>query len=262
MPDHPQIEEFKTRVGFDAAPAPGPEGAGLVVEWPDPLGLAYFRQGDWQLVSRSLWAHAPGIAKAYWVLRSGEAMVKIEIAVSSRGAGAARSHLLEMASNTMAVTIPYGPGPEEVGDICIQSRELPQLHTLMWVYQNIFVQLSREEGSSLLPLAHELQALLEEQSVEDLSARVPRLAGFEISAERVPLGDSLEARARVAPEVSPRVRIQVMDPERHLVAISDEGTKVMLRAESVGATEVVAMVVDRATLLSSFEALPVEVYEP
>jgi len=264
MSNQAAIELFKTRVGFDAAPAAGPADQGLVVEWPDPLRYAYFREGGWKIQSSGIRADVPGMGRALWVIRRGEseAVVAIEIAVSSLGAARARSYLLETASNTMAPAPPYERGPEGIGDICISSRELPEQHTLMSVYRNVFVKLRREDGADLPALAREIRALLGAQHVETLTGRLPHLDRFEVSPESVAVGESVEAKVALAPEVSRRYLLRIADPSQHLLAVSDKGTRVTFQAATPGVAEVTAMVVDKSNLLSSFERFEVGVREP
>jgi len=195
----------------------------------------------------------PGLAARAWTLEKGDATLEIEFIVSTIGDQGARDQLLEVATRTMMMEIPYGPGPSDLGDIAIATAEDEDSHSLAWAFHNVCVTVSREEGPDLLPLAREVHAFLRDQPIVTLAQRMPPIHDLEASSSRISIGESVEARilATEAMDES-RFLVSFIDPDGFLKLKSDSGATAVLEGVTAGRAVLHGVVADQATLLSSF----------
>jgi hypothetical protein len=262
MPDAQAIARFKSQIGFPAHLPGDAPGRGVVLAWPDPQTLRYFRGGGWATITDAVAVLGPGLVRRNWVLRRGDAAVNLRVVVSSVGNAAARDHLVEMASITMMGEIPFVPTPRRLGDLSVETPEVDPLHRLLWVDRNVCVSLTREFGSDVRPLADELQALIAAQASQDLAPGRPAVDGLELSAATVAVGDTVRASIR-APALAARGLVTAFsDTGRRVQVIEQDGLRATVYATSPGATTLHGTVADGRTLLSSVVAAELTVRAP
>lgn len=263
MPDSEAIARFKTRIGFaDSLPGDA-AGRGVAVVWPDPQTFAYFKGGGWSTIVDTVSVVKPGLVERNWVLRRGRDAIDLRIVVSSAGNAAARAHLVDIAAATMMQEVPYEAMPRRLGDLSVETRDMPPLHRMIWVDRNVCVYLTRTFGADLPRLADEIQGFVAKQPAEDLASRSPALQALEISGPGVAVGDSLRATVR-APALGALAGLLVAfsDPEHRVQVIDQSGLGATLQGTAPGPTTLHGTVADRATLLSADVAANVTVRTP
>jgi hypothetical protein len=261
-PVHPDLENFKKRIRYEAVPgADAPSGVAL--DWSLLPGVLAQATRGMTLEISSTSVVEGGLGRAAWIWKGPANDLAVTVHVSGIGPRRAREKLLESASATMMVTIPYEAGPKGLGDLSIRNLGATLWH-VFWVFQNVLVELDSEGGRTPIePVARTIESLMESHIVERLSVHLPALIGFEASRSRVSVGQSMILHVRSStPGESLLLDSREVDGH-HFRFDGVAGLDQTYTAESVGSATFEARVADRRTLLSpALSPVIVEVLAP
>ena len=251
-----RLEMFEERVGF--ARLRSVTGAdGVCAHWEDlrtrlsshlPLNVRPYHFDVSPLES--------GLVEADWTWQRGEDSVSVEIVVS--GAGPARVHerLFAIATETTMVRIPFGPGPQDLGDLAVRHR-VPGADAILWAYRNVCVSVDGQGPDvDVEPVARTIQRFMVAHHVPRVAQCLPRVERVDRSAGQINVGDEWRlslALAKITPAESVMIdlaEIHERDAGCRLETIRVGSLAATYRAIAPGTARVDVRVVDRKTLLS------------
>lgn len=207
------------------------------------------------------------LVEASWNWQRRDKYVAVAIYVS--GAGFARAHerLRSLSTETTMVRIPYGPGPDGLGDLAVRHHTIGS-DAIMWVYRNVCVALSGDgPGVELEPIASTIQRFIAAHRVARVAEHLPRVDRVDRSATRIHVGDEWRISFQLGKNLSADSVTTEIDEaigaggRHHLESVKRSEGEATYRAVSPGTARVEIHVVDRKTLLSpplsaSVEILP------
>ncbi len=262
MTTNTRVDEFKARVGFSAMPTAPDADRAVRLAWPNPAQIAPLAGTGWTTRADITAPAEPGEVMRKWVLQKGDATVSIEVFVSSAGPARARERLVGLASATMTVEIPYVRAAQPVGDLAVMIRN-PRVQDLIWAYRNVCGHV-RIDGTAPdgVAIQRALQAQMEGHLVDRLADHVPRLERAALSKPSLKVGETVRVELTLAKGQDPgALRIEFTEPEPggKLGLKTEDGSSAEFEALGVGRTTIRVAILDRATLLSTWKDLAVEV---
>ena len=262
MTSNTRVDEFKGRVGFSAIPTAPDADRAVRLAWPNPAEIAPLAGAGWNTRADITSLAEPGEATRKWVLQKGAMTVSVEVFVSSAGPARARERLVELASATMTVEIPYVRAAQPVGELAVMIRN-PRVQDLIWAYRNVCGHV-RIDGTAPdgVAIQRALQAQMEGHLVDRVADQVPRLERAALSKSSLKVGETVRVELALAKGQDPgalRIEFTEVDAAGKLTLKSDDGTSAEFEALEAGRTIIRVAIVDRATLLSTWKDLAVEV---
>ena len=262
MKTNTRVDEFKSRVGFSAIPMSPDTDRAVRLAWPNPAQIAPLAGGGWNTRAEITSPTEPGEATRKWVLQKGEATVSIEVFVSSAGSARARERLVELASATMTVEIPYVPAAQPMGDLAVMIRNR-SVQDLIWAYRNVCGHV-RIDGTAPdgVAIQRALQTQMEGHLVDRLAEHVPPVERAALSRTSVKVGETVRVELGFAQGQDPgALLIEYTEavPGGMLSLRSDDGSSAEFEALAVGRATIRVAIVDRKTLLSTWKELAVEI---
>ena len=252
--DQERIDKFKALIRYDEKlPADDPD-RGVVLSWPDPR--------NWQIAADTTIVNRDTVLRK-WDLVRGDQALTATMFVSSAGPGPAAQYLLEVASNTMMLEIPYKPGPEGLGDLAVEHAN-PNIQDLIWVFRNVCVRI--EERDRILDasaVARWLQKEMEGQVVAKVSEHRPQIEEVRVSSQRVRVGETFTVEvAPAAGEVPKQLLVELEQEGDALDLVAENGLTLQLAGQKVGRAGAQVVVADAETLLCTTRSIRVDVVEP
>ncbi len=241
---------------------------GVVADWSNSSVWPVFKGSDWQIdKSPSIYKNSTGTSQE-WYHRKGKETLEIEIMVSSTGNKAAFDRLIEHASNTTMMEIPYNKATG-LGDLYINFVHVHN-RTHIWIYRNICFMIDhtfegvKNPGLDSNILAKEIQKYAEEHLVTNIPAYYPKIVRAEISQPKIHVGDSFRATLIMADKTSMDNYVIESRISGNLGNMSREGVPVnakAVKAVEPGTGEVTFSVIDKKTLLSAQKTVTFKVLE-
>ena len=251
-----QIQSFKQEIGYEQALQSISPDSGIMIDWPEPGKFPELAE-DWQLRGDSVYLRQGGASRE-WVLEKGEQEIAISVFVSSTGPETAWLHLLDIASNTMMVNIPFQKSRENLGDLAVVSRG-ERVNAVLWVYSNVCISIERNDSDfDILSLAGALQSVMERHLITPLREHLPKIKRIELSSPQVKLGQPVFMT--IVPEYDSDPKRLIIDYDmsgNSLGAVSQDDLVLEFVAEEPGDSTVTIGIVDRNNLLSV--SVPVKV---
>jgi hypothetical protein len=261
---HPDLEKFKQRIGYPGATDATPDRV-LAVEWPGLLPAAQAELSGLVLeLEEAATVMTAAVPERSWMLRGAPGKVVISVKVAPTSAEA-RDLLLAEASGTMMRQIPYERGPDGLGDLSAQSTA-GNAQAVMWAYRNIFVRLDNDaSGFEVIDAAHAIQRFLGRHQTVSAAQAAPRIEALRVSAERIRVGDRLEATVVLGdsgPSREALTSIGEVAMPRRLEQVSVTPLRAEWRAATPGRTEIGVRAMHPGTLLSTTRRATVEITLP
>ena len=261
-----RIESFLERVGFAKL---------------DRLTGADGVSANWDQLRISLSAQLPelrpyhfqadvlesSLVEASWNWQRRDKYLSVSITVSGAGFAKIHGRLRSLSTETTMVRIPYGPGPDGLGDLSVRHHAAGS-DTIMWVYRNVCVSLDGDgPGADLGPIATTIQRFMEAHRVTRVAEYLPRVDRIDRSARRIQVGDEWRISFQLGKNTPADSVTTEIDEAiaggggHHLESVRTADGEATYRAVSPGTARVEIHVVDRKTLLSpplsaSVEILP------
>ncbi len=264
MKDTQRVREFKERIEFDNAGAAERSGRGVVAPWPDCLALLSLEGKGWGCESdRVSLLAGPGVVTRHCLLAKGQNKIELEIFVSSVGSGAAREHLLEIASRTMTVEIPYVLDSPGVGSRMVRHAN-SEVQDVIWFYYNLCGRIYVVEGAAdVAPFAVQVQRMAEKHLVEQPLNQAPKIRQVSLSSKKIRVGELVRVEVGLETGTDPKNLLFQLLEEAGSLSLEEEGTTSWsFRGETPGLAEIQVRVADRRTLLSASSPVKVEVVAP
>lgn len=180
------------------------------------------------------------------------ASLSVWVFVSGIGPQQARDKLVSIASTTMMMTIPFQPGPLNLGDVSVEHTRGPSTK-MIWAFRNVCVLVSNSgSGVPVEPVARAIQAFMKANLVPDIAPFVPRPDAVVISPKLIHVGDQVQVAVTLPKNVAAvDIFADINQGRERLLAeqhIQDLTAKYL--AERPGRSRVDVSLVNRKTLLS------------
>lgn len=254
-----QLKKFKSLIGYEQASRIGDLEKGVVLDWPSAREWGQLKEGAWQIEGDTIRIHK-GTVDRNWVLSMGEENISIEVFVSSAGPDLARQHLLEIASNTTMMEIPFIKGPEDLGHLAIQEID-PQPQYFVWIFHNICFKIMQDNNTiDVLSLARWIQKYADGHVKDNISQYKPKIANIELSSKQISVGEILTVKVQPATsEHLDRLLVELADTSDFLDCTLQEGLSLNFEGLEPGLAEIHLVMADTKNLLSTSVVVPIEV---
>ena len=246
-----QIQSFKQEIGYEKALQSISPDSGIMMDWPESTQLSELELAeDWQMRGDSVYLRAGGASRE-WVLENSEQEIAIRVFVSSTGPETAWRRLLDIASNTMMVDIPFQKSRKKLGDLAVVSKG-ERVNAVLWVYSNVCIYIERNDSDfDILSLAGALQSIMERHLITPLREHLPKIKRIELSSPQVKLGQPVFITIVPEPDSEPkRLMIDFDMSGNSLGAVSQDDLVLEFVAEEPGDSTVTIGIVDQYNLLS------------
>lgn len=247
--------EFRKDVGFYDLP-PANDSSGIVFNWDDLLNRVPAIRRNWNDIEETPLEVTPGVVSRSWMLMDGDKRASIEVCVATN-ASAAREKVIQLTSQTMALKSPFERMKTDLGEFALGNLN-SEYEKMVWCRANVVVityvqPISFHEHA--MGVAHEIDRLMKESYVVDLSASIPPLPSLSPTKTVLHIGDKVEF---VPGHLSDETELVLVDPS---MAFSEQGPLTFV-AEREGVHKVFAIVVNRRTLLHRQKEISLEVLPP
>lgn len=253
-----RAERFKERIGYQELLARLDPQQGVVAEWPDLARLVDLPD-DWEEVYDGV-VFETGGAKRDWSYRRGEEELNVDLYVSSTGPEPALRRLVDIATNTMMMDIPYQPRSGLVGDLALTLGDgVPGW--IAWVFANLCVRVETTNSDlDVFELAQAIQAFADRHVVPEVALHLPRVLGVAVVPTKPRVGERVTVRVVPAPDSDfSRFEAEFDIEGTSLSATAQDGLIFAFEAVAPGPTTLTVGVVDRETLLTDGRTSTIEV---
>jgi hypothetical protein len=262
VPEPDRVQRFKAEIGYQRVAEALAAEPGVALDWPDAAEWADLKDDDWQTTRDSVkvWQ---GNALRRWNLQKGGGLIEVEVFVSSVGPAAALQHFLDATTSTTMARIPYTKGPEDLGHLAVWGIS-DQPCFLVWVFHNVCFRIIHSDLSAdVTPMARWIQEQAAENVVPRVAERAPKIAGLELSSERIAVGERLTVRVKAAEETDPeRLQLTAGSRRQRLRWAGRDGLALQFEGLEPGAGEAEVVLLDRKNLLCAARPVRVEVVAP
>lgn len=254
-----QLKKFKSLIGFEQTPRIGDSDKGVVLDWPSPREWGQLKEGAWQIEGDTIRIHK-GAVDRNWNLSMDEESISIEVFVSSAGPDLARQHLLEIASNTTMMEIPFTKGPEDLGHLAIQEID-PQPQYFVWTFYNLCFKIMQDNNTTdVLNLARWIQKHVDGYVKDNISQYRPKITKVELSSKQISVGETVTVQVQpAATEDTERLLVELANASDHLDCTLQEDLSLCFEGLKPGKAEIHLILADKKNLLSTSAVVSVEV---
>ena len=253
---------FKSQIRWSSLPDPSlPEGW-VLLKSIQPFSLPILNEEGWEIFNHFVIPLQPGLVQESWSFKQQDNAITLEIVVSSLGYALAQQYLLDVASATMMVQIPYRLSEIPLGDKAIVAPDSPVSRQVIWVYKNVCakVDINSTEIPEIFPLASGLQRYFEENIVPELQDHLPKVNLNSRVPKRLELGKTLTIKIRKDEDIPAKdLLIYPTTKGNNLEIIDQNPVKVTVQAKNIGWDEISIGVIDQGTLLSNSQKFEIEV---
>jgi len=248
------IEKFKTEIGFDTITEAGGEDSGVAVAWPKPDTCPALSGKGWVLESFDVEPRDKG-AEGEWILKKSDETILLRIFVSGMGVGPARQKLLDIASTTMMMDIPFKKSPKQIGTL---SVTLPGAKDgfYVWIFRNTcFYVRGIDTVADVETFAEWVQSIAASGVVDDLNGHLPPVKSVAVDPPVVHVGEGFSVKAVLDAGENVDETRYVFDfqSDEQLLELEDaEENVARFVARMSGDADIVVHVVDQKTLLSNW----------
>jgi hypothetical protein len=256
------ITEFRNRIGLPVGALP-PSPAGVVAaDWSALTETLRNEHSEWVATAKAPLLAKPGIMSRDWMLQRGGDRVRVSVSVATAGFHAAIEEMIDNASQTMMMTIPFARKAGGPGDITLASVGTAGNNELLWVYRNVFVSVRSMSGQlDLKPIAGSIQQFARSHRTPSLNGAVPRITQIAPESRAVTVARTalLHLHVTAAPEILARLMVRADDGALAVVMERGDAQSVVLKALKPGTVKVDVMVGDPVSLLSDAAVVELEV---
>lgn len=255
------ILEFKKEIGFDHIIETGGANSGVIVDWFKPATWDFFVDKNWKLEDTDFYHWRSG-AEGNWIFEKGHETIELEIFVSSLGIEPARQKLIDIASATTMLEIPYKKSARPIGTLSVNTPG-DQGGIYIWVFRNICFRLDgRETNENIEVFARGIQTIAEKGEVKDLASHFPQIESVEVYPPAAKVDSTFSVRTILDAGIDfdiNRYSFEFRYDEENLALEYDEGNAATFTALRAGTAKITVHVVDRNTLLSNWQTAIIKV---
>lgn len=255
------IQKFKKEIGFNELKNKRSTNTGVVVEWPSPDTCPILSNKGWNIESDDVEPLNEGI-EGEWILKKGDETILLRIFVSCTGIEHAHQRLIEIASATTMMTIPFKKCLRPIGTLSVYISAAEN-QTYIWIFNNVcFYVRGIDTGADIEAFANWIQSFAQKGAVEDLNSQKPQIDSIHVNPQSIYVNDIFSVRVDLA-EVNQEKTIHYLYDfnfdEQILELTDDDLNKATFKAMISGDTNISVHVADRKTLLSDFQTIVVKI---
>ena len=189
-------------------------------------------------------------------------MIIVTVFVSCQGPEPARQFLLDTATQTTRMDIPYAKGPAGLGTLSV-INSAAGAPSLIWCYRNVcFHVRGIDTQANVRDLATWLQSQAEAKVVDQVAQHLPAPQAINVSSRKSPVGAAVDLEV-VPPAPDPDRYLLHLAYDKQMVDITSvNGLKLTLSGLRPGRTSITMCLFDRATVLSSEQKADLEFTGP
>ena len=255
------IHKFKAQIGFDRIVEAGGPNSGVVVEWPKPDTCPTLAGTGWSLESVDVEPRDSG-AEGEWILKKGNETILLRIFVSCMGPAPARQQLIDIATATMMMEIPFKKSAHPIGTLSVTVPGAED-GIYIWIFRNIcFYARGIDTNADIEAFAGWIQLIAESGVVEDLHSHLPRIKSVKIDPPVVNVDGAFSVQGILDAGSNldvTRYSFDFRHDEQALGLEDDEANVARFTARMSGDANITVHVVDRKTLLSNWLTAVVKV---